>query len=50
MAGLLIHEAQAIPEVGQSYTFHRCRFRVEARKGARITLLRIEPLAAPDDE
>jgi len=44
VAGLLIHEAQAIPEVGQSFTFHRHRFGVEARKGARITLLRIEPL------
>jgi CBS domain containing-hemolysin-like protein len=47
VAGLLIHEAQAIPEVGQSFTFHRHHFRVEARKGARLTLLRIEP---PPDE
>ncbi|WP_293903767.1 HlyC/CorC family transporter [Phenylobacterium sp.] len=51
VAGLLIHEAQAIPEVGQAYTFHRHRWRVEARKGARVTSLRIEPLPAlPDEE
>jgi len=50
VAGLLIHEAQAIPEVGQTFTFHRHRFHVEARKGARVTSLRIEPLPpAPND-
>ena len=50
IAGLLIHEAQAIPEVGQTFTFHRHRFHVEARKGARVTSLRIEPLPPEDDE
>jgi len=50
IAGLLIHEAQAIPEVGQTFTFHRHRFHVEARKGARLTSLRIEPLPPRDDE
>jgi magnesium and cobalt exporter, CNNM family len=50
VAGLLIHEAQAIPEVGQAFTFHRHRFGVEARKGARITLLRVEPLPAPPND
>ena len=49
VAGLLIHEAQAIPEVGQTFTFHRHRFHVEARKGARITLLRVEPLPPEED-
>jgi Mg2+/Co2+ transporter CorB len=51
IAGLLIHEAQAIPEVGQTFTFYDHRFRVEARKGARLTQLRIEPLppAAAED-
>lgn len=47
VAGLLIHEAETIPEVGQTYTFHQRRFRVEARKGARITSLRIWPRAEP---
>ena len=49
VAGLLIHEAQQIPEVGQTYTFHYHRFRVEARKGARVTLLRVEPLPRDAD-
>lgn len=50
VAGLLIHEAQAIPEVGQTFTFHNHRFHVEARKGARITSLRVEPLPLVPDE
>lgn len=50
IAGLLIHEAEAIPEVGQTFTFHRHRFHVVARKGARITSLRIEPLPPQPDE
>ena len=50
VAGLLIHEAQQIPEVGQTYTFHHHRFRVEARKGARITSLKVEPLPREDGE
>lgn len=49
VAGLLIHEAEAIPEVGQTYTFHHHRFRVEARKGARITSLKVEPLPRTDE-
>ena len=28
IAGLVIHEARAIPEAGQSFTFHGFRFRV----------------------
>jgi len=50
IAGLLIHEAQAIPEVGQTFTFHRHRFHVEARKGARLTSLKIEPLPPREGE
>ncbi len=50
VAGLLIHEAEAIPEVGQTFTFHQHRFHVEARKGARITLLRVEPLPTLDQD
>jgi Mg2+/Co2+ transporter CorB len=41
VAGLLIHEAQKIPEVGQAFTFHRHRFRVVERKGNQITVLQI---------
>ncbi len=44
VAGLVIHEAQSIPEVGQSFTFHGFRFRVLRRARNRITALRIQPL------
>jgi Mg2+/Co2+ transporter CorB len=43
VAGLLIHEAQAIPEVGQTFRFYRQQFRVEERRGNQLTLLRIGP-------
>ncbi|RAK60428.1 hypothetical protein DJ021_11740 [Phenylobacterium hankyongense] len=41
VAGLLIHEAQRIPEVGQSFTFHKHQFRVLERKRNQITVLQI---------
>ena len=41
VAGLLIHEAQKIPEVGQAFTFHGHRFRVVERKGNQVTVLQI---------
>jgi Mg2+/Co2+ transporter CorB len=44
IAGLVIHEARSIPEVGQSFTFHGFRFRVLRRERNRITALRITPL------
>jgi Mg2+/Co2+ transporter CorB len=45
IAGLVIHEARSIPEVGQSFTFHGFRFRVVRKARNRITALRITPLA-----
>src|SRR5665213_1686972 len=44
IAGLVIHEARTIPEVGQSFTFHGFRFRVLRKNRNRITALRIQPL------
>ena len=44
IAGLVIHEARSIPEVGQSFTFHGFRIRVLRRSRNRITALRIQPL------
>jgi Mg2+/Co2+ transporter CorB len=44
IAGLVIHEARSIPEVGQNFTFHGFRFRVLRRERNRITALRIQPL------
>jgi Mg2+/Co2+ transporter CorB len=44
IAGLVIHEARAIPEAGQSFTFHGFRFRVLKKERNRITALHIVPL------
>ena len=44
IAGLVIHEAQMIPAVGQVFSFHGFRFEVTARKDNRITKLKIRPL------
>ncbi|MEO0666828.1 MAG: HlyC/CorC family transporter [Pseudomonadota bacterium] len=44
VAGLVIHEAQTIPTVGQVFSFHGFRFEVTARMGNRITGLRIAAL------
>jgi len=44
IAGLVIHEARSIPDVGQSFTFHGFRFSVLRKDRNRITALRINPL------
>jgi Mg2+/Co2+ transporter CorB len=44
VAGLVIHEARSIPDVGQSFTFHGFRFSVLRKSRNRITALRITPL------
>jgi Mg2+/Co2+ transporter CorB len=43
VAGLVIHEARAIPESGQIFTFHNFRFEVLRKMRNRITALRIWP-------
>jgi Mg2+/Co2+ transporter CorB len=42
VAGLVIHEAQAIPEPGQRFAFHGYRFQVLRRQRNQITALRVE--------
>jgi Mg2+/Co2+ transporter CorB len=44
IAGLVIHEAQTIPDTGQLFTFHDFRFEVLRRQRNRITSLRVTPL------
>lgn len=44
VAGLVIHEAQAIPAQGQVFLFHGFRFEVLARKANRITRLKVRPI------
>ena len=46
IAGLVIHEAQTIPEPGQAFTFYGYRFEVVKKVKNQITLLRVTPLAA----
>ncbi|MGO4523321.1 HlyC/CorC family transporter [Microvirga sp. 2MCAF35] len=45
IAGLVIHEAQTIPDTGQIFTFHGFRFQVLRKSRNRIMALRITPLA-----
>ncbi len=44
IAGLVIHESQSIPNVGQVFSFHRFRFEVLEREDNRITRLKIRRL------
>lgn len=48
IAGLVIHEAQAIPEERQAFTFFGKRFIVMKRVKNRITRLRIRPVMQED--
>lgn len=43
VAGLVIHEAQTIPKIGQTFIFHGHRFQVVKRLRNQITALRISP-------
>ena len=45
VAGLVIHEARAIPEPRQTFSFHGFRFEVLRKQRNRIAALRITPLA-----
>lgn len=44
VAGLVIHEAQTIPTVGQVFSFHGFRFEVVERQQNRLTTLKVRPL------
>ncbi|ABV93355.1 UPF0053 inner membrane protein [Dinoroseobacter shibae DFL 12 = DSM 16493] len=44
VAGLVIHEAQMIPSIGQCFSFHGFRFEVAGRKDNRLSKLKIRPL------
>jgi Mg2+/Co2+ transporter CorB len=48
IAGLVIHEARSIPDVGQTFTFYGFRFGVLLKDRNRITSLRITPLSRSD--
>ncbi len=53
LAGLVIHEAQMIPEVGQAFNFHGFRFEVLKKRKQQITVIkvaRIEPLKIEQED
>lgn len=43
VAGLVIHEAQTIPKVGQTWTFYEHRFQIVRRERNQITVIKISP-------
>ncbi len=50
VAGLVIHEAAAIPDPGQRYAFYGHRFTILRKNRNQITALRIEPPQPADDD
>ncbi len=46
IAGLVIHEAQMIPDPGQAFTFHGFRFEVVRKRRNQLTSIRVTPLGA----
>ena len=52
VAGLILHEARRIPDVGQTFMFHGFRFEILARHRHQITRIRLTPPtdSAAEDE
>jgi Mg2+/Co2+ transporter CorB len=48
VAGLVIHEAQTIPDPGQTFIFHGHRFQVLRRQRNQITVLRVSAPLPPE--
>jgi Mg2+/Co2+ transporter CorB len=46
MAGLVIHEAQTIPEPGQVFTFYGYRFEILRKSRNKIAAIRVKPVEA----
>jgi len=49
IAGLVIHEARAIPEMGQLFTFYGFRFEVLRKTRNRLASIKVTPIAPPKD-
>ena len=49
LAGLVIHEAQAIPNEGQVFSFHGFRFEILKKRRHQITALRMSPVKREGD-
>lgn len=50
VAGLVLHEAQRLPEVGQAFTFHGFRFEILRRQRNQITAVRLTPPDSDSEE
>jgi Mg2+/Co2+ transporter CorB len=50
VAGLVIHEAQTIPDPGQVFNFHGQRFQVLAKERNQLTALRVWPPAEAEED
>jgi Mg2+/Co2+ transporter CorB len=48
IAGLVIHEARTIPDVGQRFAFYGFKFEILRRQRNQITLVRVTPPPKPD--
>ncbi len=49
IAGLVLHEARRIPEIGQVYVFHGFRFEILGRQRNQITSIKLTPLTEGED-
>lgn len=47
IAGLVMHEAQTIPEPGQAFTFYGYRFEILRKSRNKITAIRVKPVPSP---
>jgi Mg2+/Co2+ transporter CorB len=50
IAGLVLHEARRIPEVGQTYVFHGFRFEILGRQRNQVTSIKITPVEDENTE
>jgi len=50
VAGLVLHEARHLPDVGQAFTFHGFRFEILRRQRNQITAVRLTPPAEIEPE
>lgn len=48
IAGLVLHEAERIPDIGQRFVFHGFEFEILGREKNRITTLRLTPRPDPE--
>lgn len=50
VAGLILHEAREIPDVGATFTFHDVKFDIVRKRSNQITRVRIEKIQPPAQE